>query len=239
MSTLQVANLHLESTGNNRVQFVSSSLAIVAGGANTVVANSTVTQLVAGGTTVLTANSTTTVAKTSDFLGKQTIWVPAVAMYGRTTSGAVVGTVETTTNDVMLKTLDFDTTTQEFVQFAIQMPKSWNEGTLICQFIWSHPSTTTNFGVAWQIQAVAFANDDALDAAFGTAVTVTDTGGTTDDLYITAETSAMTVAGTPAAEEYVIFQVARAPANAGDTLAVDARLHGVKIHYTTDAGKDD
>ena len=239
MSTLQVANLHLESTGNNRVQFVSSSLAIVAGGANTVVANSTVTQLVAGGTTVLTANSTTTVAKTSDFLGKQTIWVPAVAMYARTTSGAAAGTVETTTNDVMLKTLDFDTTTQEFVQFAIQMPKSWNEGTLICQFVWSHAATTTNFGVAWQIQAVAFANDDALDAAFGTAVTVTDTGGTTNDLYITDETSAMTVAGTPAAEEYVVFQIARAPANASDTMAIDARLHGVKIHYTVDAAKDD
>jgi microcystin-dependent protein len=58
MSTLQVANLHLESTGNNRVQFVSSSLAIVAGGANTIVANSTVTQLIAGGTTAATINST-------------------------------------------------------------------------------------------------------------------------------------------------------------------------------------
>jgi hypothetical protein len=175
----------------------------------------------------------------SDVLGQQTIWVPAVAMYPRTTSGAAAGTVETSTNRVMLRTLDFDTATQEFAQFAIQMPKSWNEGTLICQFVWSHPAASTNFGVAWEIQALALANDDAADTAFGTAVTVTDTGGTANDIYITGETPALTVAGNPGPEEYVIFQVRRAPANAGDTLAVDARLHGVRIHYSADAAKDD
>ena len=160
-------------------------------------------------------------------------------MYVRTTNGAASNTAETSTNQVMIRTLNFDTTTQEFAQFAIQMPKSWNEGTLICQFIWSHAATTTNFDVVWQIQAVAFANDDALDTAFGSAVTVADTGGTTNDIYITAETAAMTVAGTPGAEEYVVFQVARVPANPSDTLAIDARLHGVKIHYTIDTAKDD
>jgi hypothetical protein len=160
-------------------------------------------------------------------------------MYGRTTAGAASGTAETSTNRVMVKTLDFDTTTQEFAQFAIQMPKSWNESTLVCQFVWSHAVTTTNFGVSWNVAAVAVGNDDTLDAAFGTAVTVSDTGGTANDIYITSETSAMTVAGSPAAEEYVVFQVARDPANASDTLAIDARLHGMRIHYTIDTAKDD
>jgi hypothetical protein len=49
----------------------------------------------------------------------------------------------------------------------------------------------------------------------------------------------MTVAGSPGPEEYVVFQVARAPADAADTMAVDARLHGVKIHSTIDAARDD
>lgn len=176
---------------------------------------------------------------TLELVGQQTIWVPAVAMYPRTTNGPQGGTVETSTNKVMLRTFDFDMIAQEFTQFAIQMPKSWDESTLICQFLWSHASTTTNFGVAWEIEAVAFADDDAADTAFGTAVTVTDTGGTTNDIYVTAESSALTVAGTPGNEEYVIFQVKRAPANASDTLAIDARLHGVKIHYTTNAARDD
>lgn len=178
-------------------------------------------------------------ADLSAILGQQTIWVPATAMTPRTTNGAARGTVETTTNKVMLSTLDFDPSTQEFSQFAIQMPKGWNESTLVCQFVWSHPSTTVNFGVVWEIQAVAFANDDAADTAFGTAVTVADTGGTTNDVYVSDETAAMTVAGSPGPEEWVVFQVRRAPANASDTMAVDARLHGVKVHYTIDAAKDD
>lgn len=172
-------------------------------------------------------------------LGQQTIWVPAVAMYGRLTNAAASGTLETSTNRVMIRTLDFDTTTIEYAQFAIQMPKGWNEGTLICQFVWSHAATTTNFGVVWAIQAVAFADNNAVDAAFGTAQGVADTGGTANTIYITTETSPMTVAGAPGPEEYVVFQVWRNTADANDTMAIDARLHGVKIHYTIDAAKDD
>jgi hypothetical protein len=171
--------------------------------------------------------------------GQQTIWVPAIAMVPRTTNPPALGSVETTTNRVMLRTLNFDTTTQEFAQFAIQMPKSWDEGTIVAQFVWSHAATTTNFGVVWQLQAIGFTDDDAADAAFGTAQTATDTGGTTNDIYISPETAAITVAGTPAPEEWVVFQVARVPANASDTMAIDARLHGVKIHYTTNAARDD
>lgn len=181
----------------------------------------------------------TDVAAATVTQGQHTLWVPAGAMVSRTTSGAASGSVETSTNKIMIDTLDFDSSADEFAQFSVQMPKSWNEGTIIAQFVWSHPSTATNFGVAWFLQAVAFANDDALDTAFGTAVGVTDTGGTTDDLYITSETAAITVAGTPGAEEYVVFQIYRDVSDAGDTMAVDARLHGVKIHYTTNAATDD
>jgi hypothetical protein len=139
-------------------------------------------------------------ASASAGVGQQTIWVPASAMYGRTTNGAAAGVVETSTNKVMIRTLDFDTATQEFAQFAIQMPKGWDEGTIVAQFVWSHAATTTNFGVVFGIEAAAFANDDGLDAlAFGTAQTATDTGGTTNDLYISPETNAMTVAGSPGA----------------------------------------
>lgn len=185
------------------------------------------------------ANAAYSAANTASPIGQQTIWIPAAAMYARTSNGAASGTVETSTNKVMIKTLDFDTTTQEFAQFAIQMPKSWNESSLICQFVWSHDATTTNFGVVWAVEAVSFNTGDSLDSAFGTAVQVANTGGTANTIYITSETSALTVAGTPTAEEYVVFQVKRVPADASDTMAIDARLHGVKIHYTTDAAKDD
>jgi len=46
------------------------------------------------------------------------------------------------------------------------------------------------------------------------------------------------VAGTPGAEEYVAFRVYRDANNGSDTMTGDARLMGVKIHYTADATND-
>ena len=170
--------------------------------------------------------------------GKHTVWIPALAMVARTTNGAASGTVETATNKNMYKTLDFDTTTQEFAQFGIRMPSSWNEGTVTFIPVWSHPSTVTNFGVAFGLAGVAISNDDAGDVAFGTAQASVDTGGTTDDIYQGPESSAITIAGTPAAGDYVMFQINRTVADAGDTLGVDARLLGVALFITYDAAVD-
>lgn len=172
-------------------------------------------------------------------LGKHTIFVPAGAMTPATTNGAARGSGETATNKVMRSTLDFDASVEEFAQFGVQMPRGWDESTLIAQFIWSHLSTATNFGVVWGVEAVAFADGDALDAAWGTEVATADIGGTTDDIFISPESAAITVAGSPGNEEYVMFRITRVVGNASDTMAVDARLHGVKIHYTTNAATDD
>lgn len=191
--------------------------------------------------TVATANTGTSagnVPLAENVIGKQTIWVPAAAMVARTTNGAASGTAETSTNKVMLKTLDFDTTTQEFAQFTIHMPKGWNEGTVTFQPVWSHAATTTNFGVVWALEAVALSDDDGADAAFGTAQTSTDTGGTTNDIYIGPESAAITIGGSPAENDYVVFQIKRNVSDGSDTLAIDARLHGIKLFYTTNTGVD-
>lgn len=170
--------------------------------------------------------------------GEHSIWIPAVAMIPRSSNGASVGETETTTNKVMIKTLDFDSSADEFAQFSIKMPHSWDEGTITFLPIWSHPSTATNFGVSWRLQARAFANDAALDQAFGATQQSQDTGGTTDDLYHGPESSAITIAGSPTQGTYVQFQIYRDVSDAGDTMAVDARLHGIRINYTIDAGND-
>lgn len=171
-------------------------------------------------------------------LGQQTLIINAADMTPRTTNGASLGTLEMGTNDNMIKYLAFDATTSEGACFGMMMPKGWNEGTLVCQFVWTHPATTTNFGVVWGIRAIAYANDDALDSAYGTAVEVNDTGGTTHDVYISPESGELTVAGSPGDEEFVIFEIYRDPAEAADTMAVDAWLLSVKVHYTISAAID-
>jgi hypothetical protein len=167
----------------------------------------------------------------------QTIYIPAGAMKADPTAGPSIGTVELA-NGPNITTLDFATGADEFAQFAIRMPKGWNEGTVTFVPSWSHAATITNFGVAWFLQAVAISNDDTLDAAFGTAVGSVDTGGTTNDLYIGPASSAITIAGTPAAEDLVQFQIYRDIDDAGDTLGVDARLHGITVYYTTTSLSD-
>jgi len=104
--------------------------------------------------------------------------------------------------------------------------------------VWSHAATTTNFTVIWGIQGLALSNDDAADTAFGTAVTVTDVGGTTNDIYRSDESGAITIGGTPAASDVVVFQVYRDADAGGDTMAIDARLHGVMLFFTTNANTD-
>ena len=170
--------------------------------------------------------------------GKETIWVPSSAMYPATTNGAAAEQVETTATRPDMKVLDFDASTDEFAQFSIAMPKSWNEGTLTYQVYWSPASTNTGDCI-FGLQAVACADNDTIDVAYGTAVTVTDAGiGTVEDQQISSESGAVTVAGSPAAGELSYFQLFRDANAGGDTFSADARVLGVKIFFTTDAAND-
>ena len=170
--------------------------------------------------------------------GKETMWVPASAMYGPTTNPADAAQVETTATRPDLKVFDFDAGTKQYTQFTVAMPKSWNEGTVTYQVYWS-PSTTNTGNCIFGLQGVACGDSDTIDVAYGTAIEVTDAGiGTVEDQQITSESSAMTVAGSPAAGEQTYFQLYRDAADGSDTFTGESRVLGVKIFYTTDAAND-
>ena len=170
--------------------------------------------------------------------GKETIFVPAIAMYPSTTNPCGgPEQVETTALRPDLKVLDFAADADDFAQFAVAMPKSWNEGTITFQPFWTVTGTNTGT-VAWQLAGVAITNDESIDTAFGTQVATTALAfsGTSNDLMVSAESGAVTIAGSPAANDMCFFQINR------DTSADDqtgaARLLGVKILFTTDAAND-
>jgi len=170
--------------------------------------------------------------------GKETMWVPAAAMYGPTTNPADAAQVETTATRPDLKVFDFDASTKQYTQFTVAMPKSWNEGTVTYQVYWS-PSTTNTGDCIFGLQGVACADSDTIDVAYGTAIEVTDAGiGTVEDQQISSESSAMTVAGSPAAGEQTYFQLYRDAADGSDTFTGEARVLGIKIFFTTDAAND-
>lgn len=180
---------------------------------------------------------------TSDFshdeiVGKETIWIPASAMIPATTSGAARAQIEESTNKQNYAVYDFDDAADEYVQFQIAFPKGWDEGTITFQVWWSTTATDTD-GVAWGLQGVALSDGDAIDASWGTAVVVQDDAqSAANDLLVTAESTAVTIAGTPAAGDLCFFRLLRDVSDANDDMTEDARLIGIKLFYTLDAGTD-
>lgn len=154
-------------------------------------------------------------------------WIGAAAMTARTTNGAAVGTSETSTNDITYDSLDFDQATSEGACFQISLPQAWNAGTVKAKFYWTAASGAGT--VTWALKGGSLADDDALDTAYGTAQSVTDTLLATGDLHVTSATAAITIAGTPAVDDWLYFEVSR---DIADTLNADAKLIGIKLQYT-------
>ena len=169
--------------------------------------------------------------------GKESIWVPAVAMYPNTTNGCADLAQVELSNGPEIKTLDFDKDSDENAQFAVAFPKSWNEGTITFQAFFTADSTNTGT-VSWALAGVSCADNDTINVAFGTGVAPTAKAhsGTANDLDVTAESGAVTIAGSPSTDEEVYFQITRDVSE--DSLTADAKLLGVKLFFTTDAAND-
>jgi len=170
--------------------------------------------------------------------GKETIWIPAVAMYPSTTNGASPEQAETTALRPDLKVMDFDASTSEFAQFAVTFPKQWNLGTVTFIPTWS-PSNTNTGDCIWSLSGLSVAEGETADTAFSAAQTSTDAGiGTIEDIQMGPVSSAITIAGTKADGNQVFFQIERDADNGSDSFTGDARLLGIQLFYTTDAAND-
>jgi hypothetical protein len=173
--------------------------------------------------------------------GKKTMYISAAGMLPTISNGsAVLASVQTTAGNPDLNVLDFDATADEHAQFEVAMPKSWDEGTITFQVFWTVSAAVTT-GVAWGIQGVAVSNDDTINTVFsgGTPVVVTDTAlNASNDMHVTAESSAVTIGGTPAEADMIYFRLFRDVSDAADTMTQDARLIGIKLFYTTNTETD-
>lgn len=169
--------------------------------------------------------------------GKQTVWVPAGAIVPRVTGGPAQVTSQLTTNASIVQGLAFDSTTTEYAQFTIRMPKSWDEGVVTYTPVWTANSTSAT-GVAWVLRAKSLGNGETIDGAWGSGISVIDINTTTAyQLHYPTESSSVTIANA-GESEWVVYEIYRDVANASDTLAVDAILLGITINYFTNAVVD-
>jgi len=167
-------------------------------------------------------------------VGKQSMWIPASAMYPSTTTGCSALTqVETTAGRPDLKVLDFADGADSYAQFSIAMPSFWNEGTITFQSYFTVTGTNTGT-VQFALEGLAVTSDDTINTAFSNPAvhTALAHSGTSNDLMVSAESAACTVQGSPAAGDNVFFRITRDVS--GDTQTGDVRLIGIKLFYTVD-----
>ena len=169
--------------------------------------------------------------------GKETMWVPATAMYAESTNGAELEQTVLSAGAPELKAFAFDTSTAEAVQFNVSFPESWDFSTAVTfQTMWSSSTTDTGTG-GFTLAGCSVANNIDYDLAFGTPVanTALAASGTLDDLMVNVESGGVTIASA-AASTNTIFRLVRDTGT--DTNTGDLRLVGIKIYFTTNAAND-
>jgi hypothetical protein len=179
-----------------------------------------------------------TVVGTVDVIGVQDLPIPAQAMWPRVTSGCSVLTqYEMATSLLNLQGLEFSSSVQQFAQMEVPIPRKYTSGVITAVVHWK-PLASGTGDVRWGIQLASYRNDDALTAAFGTEVAVTDTFIATDDLHITTVSGTITPSGTLAAGNLMALQINRDPTNGSDTLTVNAILISVVVRFTMSSAID-
>jgi len=180
---------------------------------------------------ILTWDGSKWIAATVSSLTSGQFLVGASSMWPSKTSGCAGLTQdETATNKVNTFFMDFLTAVKTFCEVDIELPSSYNGGTMTAVFYWLANSASAN-SVVWGIQGRSYADAAALDQAFGVAVEVTDANTGSNQVNISTTSVVMTLAGTPAGGQHAQFRLYRLGSGA-DTLAATARLLGVVLTFS-------
>jgi len=168
------------------------------------------------------------------------IYIPASAMIPAYTAGCsnLINT-ETTAARPDISGLYFDDTTAEHAKFFLTMPNLWDKGVINFRVNWTTVGHANAGNVGWDLKAVAVSDNDTIDVVYGTAVEVIDASLTTaEDLHVSALSGDLTVAGSPANEDTIFFDLYR-NTSVGSNMTGDATLLGVSIIFGAAASLDE
>jgi len=195
--------------------------------------------IAADGTVNLATAGATVNSAVIQIAGTETIFVPASSMRPSSANGcAAITDVATAGGRPDLQVLDFDASADEHAQFQLALPKRWNESTIKFRVYWTSAASDTD-GVTWGLQGVSCSDDDTISVSFGTAVVIDDAIlGAASDMCVSAVSGDLTIAGSPAAGDMTFFRIFRDVSDSNDNASEDARLIGVELIITTDAGND-
>lgn len=147
---------------------------------------------------------------------------------------------ETITNKVNYKGTSFeDSATDKNHEFGCVMPKNYNGGTIVGKpYFITYGTDASSHEVIFGLQGLALGDGETLDTAYGTAKesTTVVASSIAGLMKIGAATTAITIAGTPAGEEWVQFRTYR---KGGDSSTNNVILLGWLITYTTNNYSDE
>ena len=161
----------------------------------------------------------------------RTRYIPSSAMVAKVIAGASGAVESYTTNAIMSEYYAFVSTASVSVQFQYVFPDEYDLSTLKIKLHYTTVSTSTTTGVVWGVSAVALGDGSAIDASLGTMVTVTDLPHGKDILAITGTTGALTIGGSPAMGNVIVFNIARITSDASDDNTSDMKLWGITVQY--------
>ena len=169
---------------------------------------------------------------------KVAVWISASSLVGTTTAGAgdankLPERAESTTNKVNYDYIAFDTATEENAFFQYKLPIGWDEGKLTFRVLWTNTAGLTTETVVFGLKAQPLSDNDTIDTAWGTEITVTDTWQAQNKVHISPLSTDVTIGaganGTAVEGDIVMFNIARKTGS--DNLTGDARLLGIEIIY--------
>lgn len=175
--------------------------------------------------TTLSGYGITDAVATTDTRLIQPTAVDASQMIPRTANGVSLATTEYATNKQVFDYIGFDFTTQQTATFDVVTPTGWTGSTVAFIPIWTAASSSGTLEL--EFSARVYADDDAIDQAYGTAQSSTDTLLAANDIHYGPQTDAVTPAGTVAAQRLMTVQIARDVAT--DTLGAIALLKKVLV----------
>lgn len=157
------------------------------------------------------------------------IFIGAGAFIPNTTNGGTQNTTEVGSNNIMVDSIDFNDTTDQFAGAWFHLPDNYVAGAAVGVLVhWTVASGSST--VEWECSIRAYTNDDPLDATL-TYSSVSDTVIAINDEHIAPVISAMTILGTtPVAGDRCYVSIARDPDGA-DAHVGDAKFLGISIEY--------
>lgn len=168
-----------------------------------------------------------------DAVEPQYVVVHAREMYPSVTAGCdALGVTEITSAKPNIQYLAFPPLSDTSADFQLVMPHGWPGNAFQFRVYFTIPAGAATYGTEWQLQAHSATDQEDIGSDFADGGRAVDTSDTANRLYITAESSPITISGINAKSGDLIFlRITRlASSGTNDNLNVEARLLTIRFN---------